>query len=196
VTLRSLPRRGAAPDPSSLISTHHIGDEVDATVAITLYGLVLDCRCCGQPTTALLAFVPNGDPGWDRRRAVLCNTEASLAVADTALPEIVRIVNAVGRPAYDGRQPAALTNACFHCDTPITGDDLAEEVRRDELDGLVDLGRADVPGPWLRAALDGAGRFLNHSYIPGPSVVPKILRVMLHSRRPHDDHNPRTVRPS
>lgn len=186
MTLRSVPASGATRDPSILISTRHFGDEVGATVAITLYGLVLDCRGCAQPTTALLAFVPNGDPAWDRRWVVLCNTEASLAVADTALPEITRIVNAVGRPAYDGNQPTVLTNACFHCDTVITGDDLAEEVRRDELDGLVDLGRADVPDPWLRAALDGAGSFLNHGHIPSPSVVPKILVAMLDS-----EENPR-----
>jgi hypothetical protein len=179
MTVRSVPPRGDTLDPSALISSHHFGDEVSATVAITLYGLVLDCRDCGQPTTAVLAFVPNGDPAWDLRWVVLCNTEASLAVADTALPEIVRIVNAVGRPTYDGRQPRALTNACFHCDTAITGDDLAEEVRRDELDGLVDLGRADVPGPWLRAALEGAGSFLNRGHIPGPSVVLKIIGAML-----------------
>jgi hypothetical protein len=121
-----VPASGATLDPSRLISTHHFGDEVGATVAITLYGLVLDCRGCGQPTTALLAFVPNGDPAWDRRWVVLCNTEASIAVADTALPEIARIVNAVGRPAYDGNQPTVLTNACFHCDAVITGDDLAD----------------------------------------------------------------------
>lgn len=179
MTLRSVPSTAIRLDPSSLISAHHFGDQVSAAIAITLYGLVLDCRGCGQPTTALLAFIPNGDPEWDRRWVVLCNTEASLAVADTALPEIARIVNAVGRLAYDGNHPSALTNACFHCDTAITGDDLAEEVRRDELDGLVDLGRAGVPDTWLRAALDGAGSFLNHGHIPGPSVVPKILVAML-----------------
>jgi hypothetical protein len=179
MTLRSVPTTGTTLHPSSLISAHHFGDEITTSTAIALYGLVLDCRGCGQPTTALLAFVPNGDPTWDRRWVVLCNTEASLAVADTALPEITRIVNAVGRPTYDTNQPAVLTNACFHCDTAITGDDLAEEVRRDELDGLVDLGRADVPDIWLRAALDGAGSFLNHGHIPGPSVVPEILVAML-----------------
>lgn len=179
MTPRSVPPSGAMLDPSTLISTHHFGDGVSAPVAITLYGLVLDCRGCAQPTTALLAFVPNGDPTWDRRWAVLCNTEASLAVADTALPEIARIVNAVGRPAYDGNQAPVLTNACFHCDAAITGDDLAEEVRRDELDGMVNLGRADVPDPWLRAALDGAGSFLNHGHIPGPSFVPKFPVAML-----------------
>ena len=179
MTLRSVPRTGTTLDPSSLISAHHFGGAVTASTAITLYGLVLDCRGCSQPTTALLAFVPHGDPTWDRRWVVLCNTEASLAVADTALPEIARIVNAVGRPAYDSNHPAVLTNACFHCDSAITGDDLAEEVRRDELDGLVDLGRADVPDTWLRAALDGAGSFLDHGHIPGPSVVPEILVAML-----------------
>jgi hypothetical protein len=145
MTLRSVPASGTALDPSILISTRHFGDQPSAPSTITLYGLVLDCRGCGQPTTALLAFIPNGDQAWDRRWVVLCNTEASLVVADTALPEITRIVNAVGRPAYDGSQPSSLTNGCFHCDTAITGDDLADEVRRDELDGLVDLGRADVP---------------------------------------------------
>lgn len=179
MTLRSVPASGATLDPSILISTRHFGDEVGGMVAVTLYGLVLDCQACRQPTTALLAFVPNGDPAWDRHWVVLCNTEASLAVADTALPEVTRIVNAVGRLAYDGNQPPVLTNACFHCDTVITGDDLADEVRRDELDGLVDLGRAGVPDLWLRAALDGAGSFLNHGHIPGPSIVPKILVVML-----------------
>jgi hypothetical protein len=179
MTLRSVPASSATLDPSILISTRHFGDEVGGMVAVTLYGLVLDCQAFRQPTTALLAFVPNGDPAWDRHWVVLCNTEGSLAVADTALPEIARIVNAVGRPAYYGNQPPVLTNACFHCDAVITRDDLAEEVRRDELDGLVDLGRADVPDPWLRAALDGAGSFLNHGRIPSPSIVPKILVVML-----------------
>src|SRR5664279_959063 len=114
MTLRSVPASGATLDPSILISTRHFGDEVGGMVAVTLYGLVLDCQGCRQPTTALLAFVPNGDPAWDRRWVVLCNTEASLAVADAALPEITHIVNAVGRPDYDGNQLPALTNACFH----------------------------------------------------------------------------------
>ena len=179
MTLRSVPPTVTTLDPANLISAHHFGDQPNASIAITLYGLVLDCRGCGQPTTALLAFVPNGDPVWDRRRIVLCNTEVSLAVAYTALPEITRIVNAVGRPAYDGNQPPSLTNDCFYCDTAITGDDLADEVRRDELDGLVDLGRADVPDTWLALAIGGAGNFLSHGHIPGPSVVPKILVAML-----------------
>lgn len=56
---------------------------------------------------------------------------------------------------------------------------VAHQVGLLEPDGLVDLGRADVPGPWLRAALDGADSFLNHGHIPSPSIVPKILVAML-----------------
>ena len=136
-------------------------------------------EAAANPPTALLAFVPNGDPTCDRRRVMLCHTETSPAVADTALPEITRIVNAVGRPSYNSNQPRALTNACFHCDTSITGDELADQVRHDELDGLLDLGRTDVADTWLRAAIDGASNFLNHGHTLRPSVVPKILVTML-----------------
>lgn len=92
-------------------------------------------EAAANPPTALLAFVPNGDPTCDRRWVMLCHTETSPTVADTALPEITRIVNAVGRPSYNSNQPRALTNACFHCHTAITGDELADQERRDELDG-------------------------------------------------------------
>ena len=173
------PRVGATLDPAQLIGSHHFDLPTADPVLITVYGLVLDCPRCGQATSTLVAFIPSGDPNWDRRQIVLCNTDASLAVADTALPEITRIVNTVGRPAYDRDQPPTLVNGCFHCDSPITGDDLAEEVRHDYLDGLVDLGRADVPRRWLDTALLGAGTFTNHGDIPGPSVVPEILTAIL-----------------
>jgi hypothetical protein len=127
-----------------------------------VYGIVLDCPQCGQPTTAFLAFLPNGDPTWDQSRIVLCNTELALAVADAATTELTHIVNAVGRPAYTPSPDPDLVNRCFHCDHPLTGDDLAAEVRRSYLDGVVD-----------------------HDAIPHPAAVPDFLTAILDSTQRH-----------
>lgn len=141
-------------------------------VALLVFGIVLECPGCQQPTTALLAFLPRDAATWDRTRIMLCNTDLSLAVADAATPEIVHIVNTVGRPAYPAESGAGLVNRCFHCDHPLSGDDLAAEVRRSYLDGLVELGHTHAPRRWVDAAVADAGSFINHGDVPCPDAVP------------------------
>lgn len=166
-------------DPAVLIRDHAgFGEALTDPVDVLLYGLLLDCPGCRQATTALIAFFPTGDPTWQQHRIMLCNTETSLAVADAALTELAHIENTVGRPAYNTDDPAELVNGCFHCDWLITGNDLAEEIRRTYLDGLVELGPARVPAAWLTAALNGAGSFLNRGDVPGVATVPNISHAL------------------
>lgn len=153
-------------------------------VALLVFGMVLDCPGCQQPTTALLAFLPRDAVAWDQTRIVLCNTDLSLAVADAATPEIVRIVNTVGRPAYPSEPDGDLVNRCFHCDHPLSGDDLAAEVRRSYLDGLVELGHTHAPRRWVEAAVCGAGSFINHGDVPCPDAVPDFLTPTLGADSP------------
>lgn len=146
-------------------------------VPVQVYGIVLDCPRCGQSTSALLAFLPLVD-SWDQRRIALCNTDRSLAVADAATSELTHIVNTVGRPAYvSGHRE--LVNRCFHCEAAISGDDLAAEVIRNELDGLVDLGPTAAPAAWVNIALTEAGSFVNYGDVPGPAVVPDFSNPVL-----------------
>lgn len=172
------PRSITAPNPG-----FEDADDLPDPVTLTVYGIVLDCPHCEQPTTAFLAFLPSGDPDWDQSLIVLCNTELALAVADAATSELAHIANAVGRPGYASTADSDLVNRCFHCEHPLTGDDLAAEVRRTYLDGLVELGPAQAPRRWVAAAASGAGSFVNHGDVPYPAAVPDFLTASPTARR-------------
>lgn len=178
-----IPATGSELDPRTIV-TPNAGfdtacDQVD-DVVLGVYGIVLDCPQCVQPTTAFLAFLPRDGATWDQTGIVLCNTELSLAVADASTLEITHIVNTVGRPGYPSEPGSELVNRCFHCDHPLTGDDLAVEVRRTYLDGLVELGAARAPRRWVEA---GAGSFVNRGDVSRPDAVPDFLTVGRTARR-------------
>lgn len=94
------------------------------TIALAAAGLLLSsCRLTQSAGQSSTARGPESGPSINRNATVQRGA-------------------AVPNPA------TALVNRCFHCEHRLTGDDLAAEVRRTYLDGLVELGPAQAPRRW------------------------------------------------